>query len=397
MAIGVSWATSLALCLIAIPTYANWTHMEEEGWRWISMFYSDFYTKIFIPLSCLTASAILGLYVAILVLLKKQSKKLEIKTAVAPSGDSASDSKRQENPTRLFMLSENMQPESPSNPSLFPSKIEQLDSNFCVSNQSSSNPEVIVSSDSNQPRDCMATNGGVLRLQSASNEFARLREEDTSTLSRTAEISGHDKTKFLSNVRGWQSTRHGSIDNRGSLSVANHGGVGPYPVTFQKIVVASGSPTKPRLSFRNNSIAVSRPRLVVNSAGLDHVGGVPDMSGVGVSALRRASNMFGDISAISNALRERGKRGVEGRTAKLSAIAVAAFLSCWLPFSVIVSYQRHNGKFGSVQTGLFLFGLTLSFLGSAVNQLVYCIVNRQLRQEFINLCSEILSKLRKCS
>lgn len=370
------------------------------------MFYSGFYGNVFIPLSCLTASAIVGLYAAILVLLKKQSKKLEFKATVAPSGDTALDGKKHANRTSIFMLSKSMTAEQ-SNRNLSPPKTEQLDSNLCISNQTSS---ANLSSDLNRPDDSLPTKvrASLRRRASASDEFPQTIEEDKayqSTYHRTAEICEptDSKTKLIGDVRQRKSVRHGSLGNRCTITVADHDDsrnksslVRPYPLTFQSFVAASGSLPKPRLSFRH-SISVSRPRVVANSAGLNHdVVSVCDMNGA-VSVLRKSSNICGDICAISNVLRERGKRRVEGKTAKLSAIAVASFLICWLPFPVIVSYQRNIGNHNGYQTGLFLFGLSLSFLGAAVNQLVYCLVNRQLRQEFTNLCAEIASKLRKGS
>lgn len=413
MTIAISWVTSLAFCLVAILTYSSWMNLEDGDWRWIYMFYSYFYGNIFVPLSCLTAIVILGLYAAILLLLKKQSKKLEMKASVAPSGDTALEGKRNKNPTRLFMLSENMQSEQ-SIPDLFSSKTDRSVSKLGISNQTASKSAANLSSSWNRqrryPQIKISLHESEPRLtssaSSSSSEFTQTREKNAahhSTLSRTAEFSRYDKTKFTGNNRQCKSASQGNgtssrekisvagrVDSRNTLRVAPS-----YPLTVRRVEVANGGPARPRLSFRN-SIAVSRPIIVANSAGLDHVVSVRDRSG-SVSALRKNSSLCGDICAVSNVLRERSKRSVEGRAAKLSAIAVAAFLFCWLPLPVIVSYQKHSEDRGSYQTGLFLLGLSLSFLGSAVNQLAYCLANRQLRQEFTNLFARLVSKLRKCS
>ena len=124
---------------------------------------------------------------------------------------------------------------------------------------------------------------------------------------------------------------------------------------------------------------------------------VCDMDGGKVQVVATQSEVVGSICVMNTANKERGKRRVEAKTAKTSAIVISAFLLCWLPFSIVVVAGRARQVRildNLVVTGMdrwFVVSLSLAILGAAINPIAYGVFNKQFRNEL----SKLVKKFKK--
>jgi hypothetical protein len=88
--------------------------------------------------------------------------------------------------------------------------------------------------------------------------------------------------------------------------------------------------------------------------------------------------------------KERGKRKVEARTAKVTAVVMVAFLACWLPFPAVVMATRF--PVSEMNKSLLITSRAVSFLSAAINPVVYELVNRQIRSGILRLAKKYRPK-----
>lgn len=103
-----------------------------------------------------------------------------------------------------------------------------------------------------------------------------------------------------------------------------------------------------------------------------------------------SANVVGSVCVFNPKNRERGRRSVEAGTAKRAAYIIIVFSLCWLPLFVVTLLNASSLTVTSLYMLVF-FSCTVLF-SSAVNPIVYTVVNRSFRQEF----KKILRKPTKC-
>ena len=106
--------------------------------------------------------------------------------------------------------------------------------------------------------------------------------------------------------------------------------------------------------------------------------------------------VVGDICVFTPKNREKGRRKVEARTAKMTAVAVLVFVLFWLPYPSVIIYlftipddelQDQPHLFDAYYTCV-----TITIFGSAVNPIVYGMGNPPVRKEFIEKCKRFIKK-----
>ena len=120
---------------------------------------------------------------------------------------------------------------------------------------------------------------------------------------------------------------------------------------------------------------------------------IHDADGMTVKAKTTRTNITGDICVMNATNKIKGKRKIEAKSAKKTAIVVVTFLIAWLPFPlmimVLAMYDTQNSTQIEVLLSSYLISLTLSLLAASVNPLVYGAINKQFYKEFKRL-------IRKC-
>ena len=111
-----------------------------------------------------------------------------------------------------------------------------------------------------------------------------------------------------------------------------------------------------------------------------------DADGMAMKAKTTRTNVTGDICVMNNSNKIKGKRKIEAKSAKRTAIVLVTFLIAWLPFPlmIIVLWIFNAQKATQVEALLsaYLISLTLSLLAASVNPLVYGATNKQFYKEF---------------
>ena len=95
--------------------------------------------------------------------------------------------------------------------------------------------------------------------------------------------------------------------------------------------------------------------------------------------------VVGDICLFDPIVREKGRRRVEAKAAKITIITVIIFAICWLPYPMVVIYMYRIPPEQLIDYpnvfDLFFFSVTLSVFGSTINLVVYGVGNLQIRNE----------------
>ena len=109
--------------------------------------------------------------------------------------------------------------------------------------------------------------------------------------------------------------------------------------------------------------------------------------------------VVGAVCAFNPKNREKGRRKVEAHTAKMTALAMICFLLCWIPYptAILVVYVDFKSV-GFVSEFLFNFysvSVSLSILASAINPLIYGLLNTQFKSEFQKVSNNLKKKI-KC-
>ena len=108
-------------------------------------------------------------------------------------------------------------------------------------------------------------------------------------------------------------------------------------------------------------------------------------SKTGENLVRAGQDVVGDICLFDPIVREKGRRRVEAKAAKITAVTVLIFALCWLPYpsTVIHMYQIPAAELVNYPNifDLFYISVTLSVFGSTINLVVYGVGNLQIRNE----------------
>ena len=111
-----------------------------------------------------------------------------------------------------------------------------------------------------------------------------------------------------------------------------------------------------------------------------------DADGQTVQAKTSNQTVTGDICVINTSNKIKGKRKMEAKSAKRTAVVLATFLIAWLPFPIIiiVSWYLHADSGSQIQAliSAYIVSMTLSLLAASVNPLVYGAINKQFYKEF---------------
>ncbi|KAJ8047161.1 Octopamine receptor [Holothuria leucospilota] len=102
------------------------------------------------------------------------------------------------------------------------------------------------------------------------------------------------------------------------------------------------------------------------------------------------ANVVGSVCVFNPKNRERGRRNVEAGTAKRAAYIIVVFSLCWLP--LFLSTLLDASPFIDVPLYTMLFFSCTVLFSSAINPIVYTVVNRSFRQEF----KKIIRKPAEC-
>lgn len=97
-----------------------------------------------------------------------------------------------------------------------------------------------------------------------------------------------------------------------------------------------------------------------------------------------SGDIQGSVCVMNPEIRARGKRSVELKTAKRASYIIGVFSLCWLPLFV-VSYVDTRPDVDILVT-------CIATMSAALNPLVYTVVNKAFRTEFV----KILSKMTRC-
>ena len=99
------------------------------------------------------------------------------------------------------------------------------------------------------------------------------------------------------------------------------------------------------------------------------------------------NEIAGSVCVINQKSRERGRRKMEARTAKRSAGVIGSFLLCWLLFPIVVILRQHLQKVDSIQkmNDIQMVAITLATMTTALNPIVYGLVNKQFRTEYMKI------------
>ncbi len=114
------------------------------------------------------------------------------------------------------------------------------------------------------------------------------------------------------------------------------------------------------------------------------------MDGSTFKASTSREDICGSICVMNPANRERGKRKVEARTAKMTAIVIVTFLLCWLPFPIVILLISSVSISDSavmiqVLMDAYLVSVCCALLASTINPIIYGVINKQFRKEFNKL------------
>jgi hypothetical protein len=122
---------------------------------------------------------------------------------------------------------------------------------------------------------------------------------------------------------------------------------------------------------------------------------VHDFDGKVMLAAARTDQVVGSVCVMSNKNKFKGKRKLEGRTAKRASVIIIVFLVCWLPMPIVYLVTDHvTNRYGvqKIINGAELFCLCLASLTAALNPVVFGLVNKQWRNEFLKIMKKCLKK-----
>ena len=140
-----------------------------------------------------------------------------------------------------------------------------------------------------------------------------------------------------------------------------------------------------KLLLKNNSKKKSKSKKDSTSSVVQ----IYDADGMTMKAKTTRTTITGDICVMNNSNKIKGKRKIEAKSAKRTAIVLVTFLIAWLPFPLmIIVLLTFNAQIATQIEALlsaYLISLTLSLLAASVNPLVYGATNKQFYKEFKRL------------
>lgn len=201
----------------------------------------------------------------------------------------------------------------------------------------------------------------------------------------------HDHQAVGTNVVDTQET--GTLDGKSKLKTLTVSALSPKASVNREdsISVCAIKPSCSSAEEPQDSVCVVRPKG--KESPKPPVIEICDMNGKHVTATTTRSDVVGNICMVNNVNKERGKRKVEARTAKVTAIVMGAFLTCWLPLPTVILASRNEFKESQMtmlQKGVLLVSLVISSLTAAINPVVYGLVNRQIRNGIVRLAKKYL-------
>ncbi|XP_064633689.1 uncharacterized protein LOC135491649 [Lineus longissimus] len=122
---------------------------------------------------------------------------------------------------------------------------------------------------------------------------------------------------------------------------------------------------------------------------------VHDFHGKVMMAAAKTDQVVGSVCVMSDKNKFNGRRKLEGKTAKRASVIIIVFLVCWLPMPIVYLVTGHVTNRYGVQrmiNGAEMFCLCLASLTAALNPIVYSLVNKQWRNEFLRLMKKCLKK-----
>ncbi|XP_074644393.1 uncharacterized protein LOC141901184 [Tubulanus polymorphus] len=119
---------------------------------------------------------------------------------------------------------------------------------------------------------------------------------------------------------------------------------------------------------------------------------VVDFEGRESEAQATDEHVIGAVCVMTNKNKERGKRKLEGKAAKRASVVIGSFLFIWLPLPVTYMVtcnltSRFDARFAV--NAAELTALSLASFTAAINPILYAIVNRQFKNEFVKILKKI--------
>ena len=116
---------------------------------------------------------------------------------------------------------------------------------------------------------------------------------------------------------------------------------------------------------------------------------IHDADGMTMKAKMMRTTITGDICVMNNSNKIKGKRKIEAKSAKRTAVVLITFLIVWLPFPVVIMVlwflNAQSAAHVKVLLSSYLISLTLSLLAASINPLMYGVINKQFHKEFKRL------------
>ena len=126
---------------------------------------------------------------------------------------------------------------------------------------------------------------------------------------------------------------------------------------------------------------------------------IHDADGLTTKARTTRTTITGDICVMNTSNKIKGKRKIEAKSAKRTAVVLVTFLIAWLPFPIVIMVLwMFNTRYASHAKALlssYLISLTLSLLAASVNPLVYGVINKQFHKEFKRLIKKCRQNCKK--
>ncbi|XP_006824665.1 uncharacterized protein LOC102800462 [Saccoglossus kowalevskii] len=109
-------------------------------------------------------------------------------------------------------------------------------------------------------------------------------------------------------------------------------------------------------------------------------------------------NLYGSVCVMNHSARERGKRRVEARTAKRAWYIIGSFIVCWFPLPLVTLIIAFNGEAllnKGILYDLEVCAVSIAMFGTASNPIVYALVNKQFKTEFLKILRKLKCYWRK--